>query len=204
MRIWSNSSRMRSKPPLRLAASMASRLCLRLTHSSLILTSRTPHNSKVCSIHTYCVPSHLFSGHGSHCCFSLDTPSKPHLPKEPPLDDKKRSVCPDTVSDESDSEQDKFDVLRTRFFGEVDLPECKFDLFMWTLIIHPSIGEEPLLKDSRRRFVLFLIQYHKVSTSSRYLMKVGLRAVCTRKPKHLFGPLKRWTPQRTSMTGTTV
>ena len=81
--------------------------------------------------------------------FSLDTPLKQHLPKEPLLNDKKRSVSPDTVSDESDSEQDKFDVLRTKFFGEADLPECKFVLFMWTLVIHPAIGEEPLLKESR-------------------------------------------------------
>ena len=82
--------------------------------------------------------------------FSLDTPYKPHLPKEPLLNDKKRSVSPNTISNESDSEQDKFDVLHIEFFSEVDLPECKFVLFMWTLVIHPSIGEEPLLKESRR------------------------------------------------------
>ncbi|KAN0078358.1 Ribonucleotide reductase, small chain domain containing protein [Tylopilus felleus] len=78
--------------------------------------------------------------------FSLDTPSKPHLPKEPLLDDKKCSVSPDTISDKSDSEQDKFDVLHTEFFSEVDLPEC----------------EEPLLKESRCQFVLFPIQYHEI------------------------------------------
>ncbi|KAN0092602.1 hypothetical protein V8E55_003386 [Tylopilus felleus] len=64
--------------------------------------------------------------------FTLDTPSKPHLLKEPLLNDKKCSVSPNTVSDESYSEHDKFDVLHTKF-GEVDLPEC----------------EEPLLKESR-------------------------------------------------------
>ena len=70
MRIWSNSSRTRSKLPLRLAASIDyDGEYLRLTCSSSILTSRTPRNNKVCSIHTYCVPSHLSSGRGSHCCF---------------------------------------------------------------------------------------------------------------------------------------
>ncbi|KAN0094629.1 Ribonucleotide reductase, small chain domain containing protein, partial [Tylopilus felleus] len=78
--------------------------------------------------------------------FSLDTPYKPHLSKEPLLNDKKRSVSPDTISNESDSEQDKFDVLHIEFFSEVDLPEC----------------EEPLLKESRRQFVLFPIQYHEI------------------------------------------
>ena len=58
--------------------------------------------------------------------FSLDTTSKPHLPKEPLLDDRKCSVSPDTVSDESDSEPDELDVLHTKFVGEVDLSKCMF------------------------------------------------------------------------------
>ncbi|KAF8138591.1 ribonucleotide reductase small subunit [Boletus edulis] len=78
--------------------------------------------------------------------FSLDTPTKAPLPKMPLIDDKKRSLSPDTLADESDSEQDELDDLRTKFVGEVDLPEC----------------EEPLLKASRRRFVLFPIQYHEI------------------------------------------
>ncbi|KAI9567187.1 ferritin-like superfamily [Boletus coccyginus] len=44
------------------------------------------------------------------------------------------------------SEEDEFEVLRAKFVGEVDLPEC----------------EVPLLKVSRRRFVLFPIQYHEI------------------------------------------
>ncbi|KAI9574564.1 ribonucleotide reductase small subunit [Boletus coccyginus] len=78
--------------------------------------------------------------------FSLDSPSKPPSPKEPLLDDKKRSISPDSLVDDPDSEEDEFEVLRAKFVGEVDLPEC----------------EEPLLKESRRRFVLFPIQYHEI------------------------------------------
>ncbi|KAG6334246.1 hypothetical protein ID866_4837 [Astraeus odoratus] len=80
--------------------------------------------------------------------FSLDSPSKPLRSTTPVLDDKKRSVSPDTLEEEaSEAElEDDLDALRNRFVGEIDLPEC----------------EEPLLKESRRRFVLFPIQYHEI------------------------------------------
>ncbi|KAG6372941.1 ribonucleotide reductase [Boletus reticuloceps] len=76
----------------------------------------------------------------------LDTPTKAPLQKKPFIDDKKRFSSPDTLADESDSEQDEVDVLCTKFVGEADLPE----------------SEEPLLKESRGRFVLFPIQYHEI------------------------------------------
>ncbi|KAF8812327.1 hypothetical protein BYT27DRAFT_7159597 [Phlegmacium glaucopus] len=47
---------------------------------------------------------------------------------------------------ELDSHDSNFDEFRSLYVGEVDLPEC----------------EEPLLKDSRRRFVLFPIQYQEI------------------------------------------
>ncbi|KAL4074118.1 ribonucleotide reductase [Scleroderma yunnanense] len=80
--------------------------------------------------------------------FSLDSPRKYRPNEKPVLDEKKRSVSPDTHSEEaSDVEtEDDLEALRKKFVGEVDLPEC----------------EEPLLKDSRRRFVLFPIQYHEI------------------------------------------
>lgn len=71
--------------------------------------------------------------------FSLRTPTK-HI-----IDDKKRSESPDTLADNV-SDEDDLDTLRQKFVGEIDLPEC----------------EEPLLKESRRRFVLFPIQYHEI------------------------------------------
>ncbi|KAG6374268.1 ribonucleotide reductase [Boletus reticuloceps] len=82
--------------------------------------------------------------------FSLDTPTKAPLPKKPFIDDKKCSSSPNTLADESDLEQDELDVLHTKFVGEVDLPEC----------------EELLLKESRCRFVLFPIQYHKINMAN--------------------------------------
>ncbi|KAJ7599038.1 ribonucleotide reductase small subunit [Mycena floridula] len=57
------------------------------------------------------------------------------------IDDTRRSDSPDTVDLE-----DSLEVLRTKFVGDVELPE----------------SEEPLLKESKRRFVLFPIQYHEI------------------------------------------
>ncbi|KAH7916210.1 ferritin-like superfamily, partial [Hygrophoropsis aurantiaca] len=84
--------------------------------------------------------------------FSLTTPTKVSKKAQSPVlvDDKRRSVSPDSLEDEqseSDEEpEDDLEVLRKKFVGEVDLPE----------------SEEPLLKDSKRRFVLFPIQYHEI------------------------------------------
>ncbi|KIJ70196.1 hypothetical protein HYDPIDRAFT_79121 [Hydnomerulius pinastri MD-312] len=79
--------------------------------------------------------------------FSLDSPTKSSSKAVVLIDDKKRSVSPDTLGDDSDAEeQDDIQILRRKFVGEVDLPE----------------SEEPLLKESKRRFVLFPIQYHEI------------------------------------------
>ncbi|KAF7302830.1 Ribonucleotide reductase small subunit [Mycena kentingensis (nom. inval.)] len=68
----------------------------------------------------------------------LESPTK--MPKlDLVVDDARRSTSPE--SDEEDIE-----VLRQKFVGEVSLPE----------------SEEPLLKESKRRFVLFPIQYHEI------------------------------------------
>lgn len=75
---------------------------------------------------------------------SLDSPTKPSDDEDtlPVLiDDSKRSVSPD-----SQNAEDELEELRKKFVGEIDLPE----------------SEEPLLKESKRRFVLFPIQYHEI------------------------------------------
>lgn len=75
---------------------------------------------------------------------SLDSPTKPSHDEDtlPVLiDDSKRSVSPD-----SQNAEDELEELRKKFVGEIDLPE----------------SEEPLLKESKRRFVLFPIQYHEI------------------------------------------
>ncbi|KAG1755809.1 ribonucleotide reductase small subunit [Suillus lakei] len=74
---------------------------------------------------------------------SLDSPTKPSDDDTLPvfIDDSKRSVSPD-----SENAEDELEELRKKFVGEIDLPEC----------------EEPLLKESKRRFVLFPIQYHEI------------------------------------------
>ncbi|KAH7887842.1 ribonucleotide reductase small subunit [Phlebopus sp. FC_14] len=80
--------------------------------------------------------------------FSLDSPTKSSVKKAVILiDDKKRSVSPNSDEHPSDVEaEDDLTALRKKFVGEVDLLEC----------------EEPLLKESKRRFVLFPIQYHEI------------------------------------------
>jgi len=52
---------------------------------------------------------------------------------------------------------------RNQFVGEVDLPECAQHILPPYLASEsPILGEEPLLKESNRRFVLFPIQYPEV------------------------------------------
>jgi hypothetical protein len=52
--------------------------------------------------------------------------------------------------------------LRQRLVGEVDLLESAYrSRHDYSILIQP-LGEEPLLKESKRRFVLFPIQYKEV------------------------------------------
>lgn len=57
----------------------------------------------------------------------------------------------------------------------------------------------------RHQFVLFPIQYHKVSIDNSHVTQFNLHAIrygkCTRKPKHPFGLPRRWTFWRTFTTG---
>ncbi|KAH8118581.1 ribonucleotide reductase small subunit [Phellopilus nigrolimitatus] len=73
----------------------------------------------------------------------LKTPTKStRKPIEPfIINDKEQSDSPESVQEEDDIES-----LRCRFVGDVDLPE----------------DQEPLLMESKRRFVLFPIQYHEI------------------------------------------
>ncbi|THU78652.1 ribonucleotide reductase small subunit [Dendrothele bispora CBS 962.96] len=81
---------------------------------------------------------------------SIESPTKPKGKKT--VRDREWSVSPDSSEDEKeegtekDEEEVVLDDLRTRYIGEVDLPE----------------NEEPLLQESRRRFVLFPIQYPEI------------------------------------------
>ncbi|KIJ20157.1 hypothetical protein PAXINDRAFT_67250 [Paxillus involutus ATCC 200175] len=78
---------------------------------------------------------------------SFASPTKLHKKPNVVIDDRKRSVSPDTLVDEDEiEEEDDIQILRKKFVGEVDLPQ----------------SEEPLLKESKRRFVLFPIQYHEI------------------------------------------
>ncbi|KAJ7095278.1 ribonucleotide reductase small subunit [Mycena belliarum] len=73
---------------------------------------------------------------------SLDSPSKKSakpIPRLDLVDDARRSTSPE-------SDDDNIAELRKKFVGDIMLPE----------------SEEPLLKESRRRFVLFPIQYHEI------------------------------------------
>ncbi|KAK0203039.1 ribonucleotide reductase small subunit [Desarmillaria ectypa] len=68
--------------------------------------------------------------------FSLESPTKRIV------DDERRSTSPETVGDA----EEEVEAFRNQYVGEVDLPE----------------SEEPLLKETKSRFVLFPIQYHEI------------------------------------------
>ncbi|KAA1466218.1 ribonucleotide reductase small subunit [Dentipellis sp. KUC8613] len=73
--------------------------------------------------------------------FTLDSPSKSKKIAAPVFDDAKRSHSP-----ESEEQEPEVEDFRKRFVGDVNLPE----------------DQEPLLLESKRRFVLFPIQYHEI------------------------------------------
>ncbi|KAI0303213.1 ribonucleotide reductase small subunit [Russula brevipes] len=74
---------------------------------------------------------------------SLESPIKAAKIAAPVIDDARRSTSPDSEAEKG--QQQELD-LRKRFVGDVDLPE----------------SQEPLLMESKRRFVLFPIQYHEI------------------------------------------
>ncbi|THH33590.1 hypothetical protein EUX98_g551 [Antrodiella citrinella] len=85
---------------------------------------------------------------------TLSSPTK-RVKVEPLVDDKKRSVSPASVSSDAKDEdvfklkvvkEPTLEELQKRFVGDVTLPE----------------NQEPLLMESKRRFVLFPIQYHEI------------------------------------------
>jgi ribonucleoside-diphosphate reductase subunit M2 len=91
---------------------------------------------------------------------SLDTPNSKVVAV---IDDKRLSHSPASSTSEVDPAEDELSPLRKKFVGEVDLPESEYKpptghCSYLTL----TQGEEPLLKESKRRFVLFPIQYHEV------------------------------------------
>ncbi|KAG5648693.1 Ribonucleotide-diphosphate reductase (RNR), small subunit [Asterophora parasitica] len=78
----------------------------------------------------------------SLAAFSLNTPAAKDI-----IDDARLSNSPKSVvSDDDATLEDDLVELRKKFVGDIDLPE----------------SEEPLLKESRRRFVLFPIQYPEI------------------------------------------
>lgn len=81
--------------------------------------------------------------------FSLDSPRQPCCTDSPVGSKKCPSSPPPGARVEDLSREKPDDDLEAsckRFVGDVDLPEC----------------EEPLLKESKRRFVLYPIQYHEI------------------------------------------
>ncbi|KAF9534797.1 beta subunit of ribonucleotide reductase [Crepidotus variabilis] len=72
---------------------------------------------------------------------ALNTPK----PMKKLIDDERLPESPASLTEVADSSPDPLDIPR-QYVGNVELPE----------------SEEPLLKESRRRFVLFPIQYHEI------------------------------------------
>ncbi|EPT02749.1 hypothetical protein FOMPIDRAFT_1117335 [Fomitopsis schrenkii] len=78
---------------------------------------------------------------------SLTTPTKANkLPALNLIDDERLSRSPASLVEEIEDHDAELDGLRSKWVGEVDLPEHM----------------EPLLIESKRRFVLFPIQYHEI------------------------------------------
>jgi len=73
---------------------------------------------------------------------SLESPVKSTKKPTPIIDDARRSSSPDSEVEKNEEELDP----RKRFVGDINLPE----------------SQEPLLMESKRRFVLFPIQYHEI------------------------------------------
>ena len=125
------------------------------------------------------------------------------LPLDPFTDERLNDEASLVVAKHPGPQQDSVEEYRTRFVGEVDLDE----------------KDEPLLKASSRRFVLFPIQYHEVRASfiparrvflscftnptrvSRHQNRYGK---CTRRQRRASGLPRRWTFRRISMTGKTA
>ncbi|KAF5391179.1 hypothetical protein D9757_003128 [Collybiopsis confluens] len=88
---------------------------------------------------------------------TFDSPTKKRS-KRTIIDDRRRSPSPVSLKDEDEAEGEevleeneetkaaRLEDLKQRFVGDIELPE----------------SEEPLLQESRRRFVLFPIQYHEI------------------------------------------
>lgn len=130
------------------------------------------------------------------------------------LDDSSFEESPDAVDSsaetETDSEDPELDELRKLFVGEVDVTEGSRRHLSSRRVSDrtPCLAQEPLLIETKRRFVLFPIQYPEVHTTSPVSRSPLTRPYrfgrCTRKPKLPSGRQKRWTSQRISMTGTTA
>ncbi|KAF8222760.1 ribonucleotide reductase small subunit [Tricholoma matsutake] len=87
----------------------------------------------------------------SLAALTFDSPTKPMKKSLKILDDERlprspRSVDEEGEHEESPSPEEALSLSRRKFIGEIDLLE----------------KEEPLLRESRRRFVLFPIQYHEI------------------------------------------
>lgn len=100
---------------------------------------------------------------------SLNTPSKRVKIEAINFDDAKPKK---PVVDAKEPEQKVEDAaeLRKRWVGEVDLPERQLSFLStatsWRLHVLAPSDMEPILVESKRRFVLFPIQYHEVCRAS--------------------------------------
>jgi len=74
------------------------------------------------------------------------------------------------LSDEAEKTEDQELDVRKRFVGDVDLPESMSAHCVSYSILMSHAGQEPLLMESKRRFVLFPIQYHEVIFSLYHLI----------------------------------
>jgi|SRR6267154_4665148 len=90
---------------------------------------------------------------------SLASPTKPIQKPAAVIDDARRSPSP--LSDAEKAEDQGSDI-RKRFVGDVDLPESMSANCVNHSFLMFYAGQEPLLVESKRRFVLFPIQYHEV------------------------------------------
>jgi ribonucleoside-diphosphate reductase subunit M2 len=125
-----------------------------------VVPEATP-SKKVSNDRQYCSTSSqpAFQAAAALQAISLESPTKPIQKPVPVIDDTRRSPSP--LSETEKTEDQELDV-RKRFVGDVDLPESRSANCASYLFSCPITGQEPLLMESKRRFVLFPIQYHEV------------------------------------------
>jgi len=115
--------------------------CLPLLLQGLLFQDQLPAKRYVSLLLRRVREVDCFQAAAALAAFSIESPKRPALK----IIDENLPEAPKPTDAPTVEDDDPLDIPR-KYVGDLDLPE----------------SEEPLLKESRRRFVLFPIQYHEV------------------------------------------